>query len=708
MKTKVLTGSPYPLGATYNGEGVNFSIYAENAEGVELCLFNKTDDPTESVKIRFKERTHQVWHAFIPGIQPGQLYGYRVHGPFDPAAGHRFNAHKLLIDPYAKAIAGTLEWDDSLFGYEVGHEQEDLSFSKLDSAPYIPKSVVVDESFDWEGAKSPKIPMHKSIIYETHVKGFTQMHPDIPEEIRGTYLAMAHPVTIEYLKNLGVTAIELMPIHHFITDRHLKDQGLTNYWGYNTIGFFAPDVRYAANGIEGEQVREFKEMVKALHQAGMEVILDVVYNHTGEGNQMGPTLSFRGIDNAAYYRLTEDPRYYMDYTGTGNTLNAMMPNVLRLIMDSLRYWIQEMHVDGFRFDLASTLARELHEVNKLSSFFDVIHQDPIISQVKLIAEPWDIGEGGYQVGKFPAGWTEWNGKYRDCMRDYWIGADSMLGEFAERFMGSSDLYQDDYRRPTASINFITAHDGFTLNDLVSYNEKHNDANGENNQDGESHNRSWNCGAEGPTEDNEINALRSKQMRNMLTTMLLSQGVPMIVAGDEFARTQDGNNNAYCQDNEISWLDWANRDESLQKFTAQLIAFRKAHPSFCRRKWFQGMPIKGVGLEDIAWFLPEGQEMSDEHWQHDFARSLAVFLNGNGIRSLNDDGEKITDDNFYILFNAYHEAIRYKLPSDKYGKEWTKVINTEYDTIDEHDTFNPGDEVTVQGRSIIVLKANSNI
>lgn len=708
MKTKVLTGSPYPLGATYNGEGVNFSIYAENAEGVELCLFNAKEDDHESEKILFKERTHQVWHAFIPGLKPGQLYGYRVHGPFDPAAGHRFNANKLLIDPYAKAIAGTIEWDNSLFAYEVGNDQEDLSFSESDSAPFIPKCVVVDESFDWEGVKSPKIPMHKSIIYETHVKGFTQVHPDIPEDIRGTYLAMAHPATIEYLKNLGVTAIELMPIHHFITDRHLKDQGLTNYWGYNTIGFFAPDVRYAAHGIQGEQVREFKEMVKALHEAGMEVILDVVYNHTGEGNQMGPTLSFRGIDNAAYYRLTEDQRYYMDYTGTGNTLNAMMPNVLRMIMDSLRYWIQEMHVDGFRFDLASTLARELHEVNKLSSFFDVIHQDPIISQVKLIAEPWDIGEGGYQVGKFPSGWAEWNGKYRDCMRDYWIGADSMLGEFAERFMGSSDLYQDDYRRPTASINFITAHDGFTLNDLVSYNEKHNDANGENNQDGESHNRSWNCGAEGPTEDQEINALRSKQMRNMLTTMLLSQGVPMIVAGDEFARTQDGNNNAYCQDNEISWLDWANRDESLQNFTTQLIAFRKAHPSFCRRKWFQGMPIKGIGLEDIAWFLPEGDEMSDEHWQNDFARSLAVFLNGNGIRSLNDDGEKITDDHFYILFNAYHEAINYKLPSDKYGKEWTKVINTEYDTIDEHDTFYPGDEVTVQGRSIIVLKANSNL
>ncbi len=706
METKILTGSPYPLGATYDGKGVNFSIYAENAEGIDLCLFNSTNDPTESVKIRIKERTHQVWHAYVPDLHPGQLYGYRVHGPYEPQNGHRFNPNKLLIDPYTKAIAGTLQWDDSLFGYEVGHEDQDLSFSTIDSAPHIPKCVVVDESFDWEDDKALKIPLHKSIIYETHVKGFTQLHPGIPEDIRGTYLAMAHPVTIDYLKNLGVTAVEFMPLHHFITDRHLKDQDLTNYWGYNTVGFFAPDVRYAANGVQGEQVREFKEMVKALHQAGIEVILDVVYNHTGEGNQMGPTLSFRGIDNAGYYRLTEDARFYMDYTGTGNTLNVMMPSVLRLIMDSLRYWIQEMHVDGFRFDLASTLARELHEVNKLSSFFDVIHQDPIISQVKLIAEPWDIGEGGYQVGKFPPGWAEWNGKYRDCMRDYWIGAESMLGEFAERFMGSSDLYQDDYRKPTASINFITAHDGFTLHDLVSYNEKHNDANGENNQDGESHNRSWNCGAEGPTDDQNIIDLRRKQMRNMLTTMLLSQGVPMIVAGDEFARTQQGNNNAYCQDNEISWLDWENMDEGLQNFTKQLIEFRKSHPSFCRRKWFQGMPIKGIGLEDIAWFLPDGSEMSDEHWQNDFARSLAVFLNGNGIRSLNDEGEKIIDDHFYILFNAHFETIHYKIPAASYGSSWTKVINTEFETIEEHDTFQPEEEIAVQGRSIIVLKASN--
>ncbi len=702
MDTKIFAGSPYPLGATYDGNGVNFSIYAENAEGVDLCLFNNTNDPTEALKIRIKERTHQIWHVYIPELGPGQLYGYRVYGNYEPQNGHRFNPHKLLIDPYAKAIAGTLDWDDSLFGYEVGHPDADLSFSETDSAPFVPKCVVVDSGFNWEEDKPLKIPLHKSIIYETHVKGFTAMHPAIPEEIRGTYSGLAHPSSIAYLQELGVTAVELMPVHHFITDRHLKENNLTNYWGYNTIGFFAPDVRYTAKGIQGEQVNEFKEMVKALHRAGIEVILDVVYNHTGEGNEMGPTLSFRGIDNAAYYRLTEEPRYYMDFTGTGNTLNARLPNVLRLIMDSLRYWILEMHVDGFRFDLASALARELHDVDKLSSFFDVIHQDPVISQVKLIAEPWDIGEGGYQVGKFPPGWAEWNGKYRDCMRDYWIGADSMLGEFADRLTGSSDLYQDDYRTPTASINFITAHDGFTLHDLVSYNEKHNQANGENNNDGESHNRSWNCGAEGPTDDEEINSLRSQQKRNLLTTLFLSQGVPMIVAGDEFGRTQDGNNNAYCQDNDLSWLDWTNKDESLLRFTKQLIQFRREHPIFCRRKWFQGMPVKGVGLEDIAWFLPEGNEMENEHWQNDMARSLAVYLNGHGIRSLSEEGTKIEDNSFYIMFNAYWEPIHYKLPSDKYAISWVKMLDTKLDSIAEHAAYQANEKITVEGRSVVVL------
>ena len=509
MDIRVYSGSPFPLGATWDGEGVNFALYAENATAVDLCLFNSKEEVNESVRVRVEERTHHVWHIYIPGLAPGQLYGYRVYGPYEPHSGHRFNPNKFLIDPYAKAISDTVQWHDSMFGYEIGNPNADLSFGSADSVPFMPRSVVIDPNFDWEGDKLPKIPYHKTIIYEAHVKGFTKLHPEIPENLRGTYSAIAHPVIIGYLKALGITAIELMPIHYFISDRHLQENGKTNYWGYNSIGFFAPDVRYASNGTSGEQVYEFKNMVKQLHKAGIEVILDVVYNHTGEGNQLGPTLSFRGIDNASYYRLAADRRYYMDYTGTGNTLNAHLPNVLRMIMDSLRYWILEMHVDGFRFDLAATLARELHEVGRLNSFFAIIHQDPVISQAKLIAEPWDIGEGGYMVGNFPPGWAEWNGKYRDCMRDYWRGANSMLSEFAQRFTGSSDLYKNDYRHPTASINFITAHDGFTLNDLVSYNEKHNEDNGENNNDGDSHNRSWNCGAEGPTDDPAIIAFKEQ-------------------------------------------------------------------------------------------------------------------------------------------------------------------------------------------------------
>jgi glycogen operon protein len=564
--------------------------------------------------------------------------------------------------------------------------------------------VVVDHRFDWEDDRAPKIPYHKSVIYETHVKGFTQLHPGIPEEIRGTYAALGHPVTLAYLRDLGVTAVELMPVHHFITDRYLLDKDLTNYWGYNSIGFFAPDVRYSGSGTLGGQVTEFKEMVKALHAAGIEVILDVVYNHTGEGNQMGPMLSFKGIDNASYYRLVEDQRrYYMDYTGTGNTLNANLPIVLRLIMDSLRYWILEMHVDGFRFDLAATLARELHAVDRLSSFFDIIHQDPVISQVKLIAEPWDVGEGGYQVGNFPPGWTEWNGKYRDCIRDYWRGAESMLAEFGQRFTGSSDLYQGDRRRPTASINFITAHDGFTLHDLVSYNEKHNEANGENNQDGESHNRSWNCGEEGDTDDPAIVALRGQQKRNLLATLFLSQGVPMLLAGDELGRTQRGNNNAYCQDNEISWVHWAEADENLLAFTRKLTELRKNHPVFCRRRWFQGLPIKGTGVEDIAWFLPEGTEMTEENWSHDFAKSLAVFLNGKGLRSRGPGGEQIVDDSFYVIFNAYHGPIVYQLPPRKYGREWTKILDTSNSRVEEEGVaYGASENIIVEGRSIVLL------
>ena len=574
MSLSTYPGNPYPLGATWDSEGVNFALFAENATAVDLCLFHSKEDKREFERIRMVERTHHVWHIYLPQIKADQLYGFRVHGPYDPHNGHRFNPNKLLIDPYAKAISGTIRWHDSLFGYIVGHHAEDLSYSELDSAPYVPKSVVINPNFDWEGDKRMNIPFYQTIIYEAHVKGLTKLHPDVPENIRGTYAAIAHPSIINYLKNLGITAIELMPVHHFVNDRFLQEKGLSNYWGYNSIAFFAPDVRYSASGSLGQQVTEFKNMVKELHKAGIEVILDVVYNHTGEGNQLGPTLSLRGVDNASYYRLTENKRHYMDYTGTGNTLNAMMPPVLRLIMDSLRYWILEMHVDGFRFDLASALARELHDVDRLGSFFDIIHQDPVISQVKLIAEPWDVGEGGYQVGNFPPGWVEWNGKYRDCMRDYWRGADSMLAEFALRFTGSPDLYFDNYRKPIASINFITAHDGFTLHDLVSYNEKHNLDNGENNNDGETHNRSWNCGVEGNTDDPSIIALRNKQKRNLLTTLFLSQGVPMILAGDELGRTQKGNNNAYCQDNEISWINWIHADKDLLEFTKKLIHFYK--------------------------------------------------------------------------------------------------------------------------------------
>lgn len=705
MHSIVYSGNPYPLGATWDGNGVNFALFAYNATNVELCLFNDPAQETESERIKMTERTHHVWHTYLPEAEPGQLYGYRVYGPYEPENGHRFNPNKLLIDPYARAIAGTIEGHDALYGYNIGDDSEDLSFSQTNSAPFIPKSVVIDSSFDWENVRSPNIPYHKTIIYEAHVKGFTKLRSDIPEEIRGTYAAIAHPVTINYLKDLGITAIELMPVHHFINDHALVEKGLSNYWGYNTIGFFAPDVRYSSSGILGEQVYEFKTMVKELHKAGIEVILDVVYNHTAEGNHFGPTLSFKGIDNASYYRLVEDDkRFYMDYTGTGNTLNAMNPNVLQLIMDSLRYWILEMHVDGFRFDLAATLARELHEVNRLSAFFDIIHQDPVISQVKLIAEPWDVGEGGYHVGNFPPGWAEWNGKYRDCIRDYWRGADSMLAEFAERFTGSPDLYQDDYRRPTASINFVTAHDGFTLADLVTYNDKHNEANGEENKDGDNHNRSWNCGIEGPTDDPVITALRERQKRNFLTTLFLSQGVPMLLAGDELSRTQKGNNNAYCQDNEISWINWDQADKNMLDFCTKLIHLRKNHPVFRRRGWFKGQPIKGVGIEDIGWYLHEGKEMEEENWNHDFAKSLGVFLSGRGIRTLGPKGEHVIDDNFYIIFNAHHEPLIFKLPEKKYGMKWIKVIDTTDGSINESDTtYLAEEEVTVESRSIILLK-----
>jgi isoamylase len=690
LPSAIYPGKAFPLGATWDGKGVNFAIYSENAEEVELCLFEDLDSETEYLKIKLKERDHHVWHVYIPDLKPGQLYGYRVYGAYDPSNG--------------RAISGPIEWHDDVFGYKMGDEKEDLSFSETNSVPYVPRCVVVDPNFDWEYVPQPKIPYDRSVIYEVHVKEFTKLNPDVPEELRGTYAGLAHPVTIEYLKKLGVTAVELMPVHHFVDDRLLVDKGLRNYWGYNTIGFFAPEARYAAKGKKGEQVIEFKNMVKELHKAGIEVILDVVYNHTAEGNHLGPTLSFRGIDNASYYRLTDDKRYYMDYTGTGNTLNANLPGVLRLIMDSLRYWITEMNVDGFRFDLAATLARELHDVNRLSAFFDIIYQDPIISQVKLIAEPWDVGEGGYQVGKFPPGWAEWNGKYRDCMRDYWRGAESVLAEFAERFTGSADLYKNDYRFPTASINFITAHDGFTLNDLVSYNEKHNEANGENNNDGDSHNRSWNCGAEGPSEDPHINALRAQQKRNFLTTLLLSQGVPMLRSGDEISQSKNGNNNTYCQDNEISWINWLTADSNLMEFTSQLINLRRNHPIFCRRRWFKGRLIKEIDTKDINWFLPNGSEMTEENWKSGFAKSLAVYLNGHDLGT-GMKGEPLSDDNFYIIFNADEHPIEYQLPPAKYGSQWIELINTKNGKInDKGYIHHPGEKVTAEGRTVVLLQS----
>ncbi|HSS98340.1 MAG TPA: glycogen debranching protein GlgX, partial [Terriglobales bacterium] len=617
----VWRGRPYPLGATWDGEGVNFAIFSEHAEKVELCLFDQ-NGRREIRRIMLQEQTDQVWHCYLPEARPGLVYGYRVYGPYDPSRGMRFNHHKLLLDPYAKQIQH-LSWSDSHFGYRIGHKNADLSFDRRDSAPGMMKGVVVDSAFTWGRDRAPRIPWHHSVIYEVHVKGFTMMHPKVSPRLRGTYAGLATAPVIDYLQKLGVTAVELLPVHCFVDDRHLVEKGLHNYWGYNSIGFFAPEPRYSSSG----DVNEFKTMVKTLHSAGIEVILDVVYNHTAEGNQMGPTLSFRGIDNSVYYRLTSDnQRYYMDYTGTGNTLNMQHPRVLQLIMDSLRYWVLEMHVDGFRFDLAATLARELHEVDRLGAFLDIIHQDPILSQVKLIAEPWDLGEGGYQVGKFPVGWAEWNDRYRDAVRSYWKGDGGVIGELAYRITGSSDLYARSGRSPYASINFVTAHDGFTLNDLVSYNGKHNEANGEENRDGTDNNRSWNCGAEGPTDDPTVNALRARQKRNLLATLLLSQGVPMLLAGDAIGHSQNGNNNAYCQDNEISWINWALKPEeqNLLSFAQFIIALRKNHPAFHRRNFFQGRAIKGAEIKDIQWLRPDGKEMTDEEWKQDSARCMGMF------------------------------------------------------------------------------------
>lgn len=695
----VWPGHPYPLGASWNGEGVNFALFSENAEKVELCLFDKSGR-RELGRIAMPEQTDQVWHCFLPEVRPGQLYAYRVHGPYDPANGHRFNANKLLLDPYANAIAGDVAWSDALFGYRIDSKAQDLQPDRRNSATALPKCKVIESAFSWGDDRPPAIAWHETIIYEMHVKGFTVRHPEIPPPLRGTYAGLASAPAIEHLKRLGVTAVELLPVHAFIDDRHLVDQGLRNYWGYNSIGFFAPDARYSASG----KVSEFKTMVKTLHSAGIEVILDVVYNHTAEGNHLGPTLCFRGIDNAAYYRLlADDRRYYMDYTGTGNTLNMMHPRVLQLIMDSLRYWVHEMHVDGFRFDLAAALARELHEVNRLSAFFDIIHQDPVLSQVKLIAEPWDLGEGGYQVGNFPVGWTEWNGKYRDTVRAYWKGDGGGIGELAYRLTGSSDLYEASGRRPYASINFVTAHDGFTLADLVSYNEKHNEANGEDNRDGSDHNISWNCGIEGPTTDPEVRALRLRQKRNFLATLFFSQGVPMMLMGDEMGRSQGGNNNGYCQDNEISWMKWdlESGQDDLRRFVRKLIRLRKAHPGLRRRHFFQGRAIKGA---DIIWYTPEGDQMSEEQWQQDYARSLGIHLPGSALEERDERGRRLTDDNLTLLLNAHHEEIPFVLPAAQAkGGHWRVLIDTFHDVGHEPaEPFFPGKEYPLQGRALALL------
>jgi isoamylase len=702
--TAVWPGDSYPLGATYDGAGTNFGLFSEVADRVELCLFD--DEGTES-RTELREVDGFVWHGYLPGISPGQRYGYRVHGPYNPAAGQRCNPAKLLLDPYAKAIDGHVTWGQPVFSYPFGHPDRR---NNTDSAPYVPRSAVINPYFDWGLDRPPRTPYHETVIYEAHVRGLTKEHPVVPEEQRGTYLGLAHPAIISHLHRLGVTAVELMPVHQYVTDSHLNDRGLHNYWGYNTIGFFAPHNGYAASGRRGEQVQEFKTMVRTMHEAGIEVILDVVYNHTAEGNDLGPTLSFRGIDNAAYYRLVDDDkRYYMDTTGTGNSLLMRNPHVLQMIMDSLRYWVLDMHVDGFRFDLAAALARQLDEVDRLSAFFDLVQQDPVVSQVKLIAEPWDVGDGGYHVGNFPPLWSEWNGKYRDTIRDFWRGQPATLPEFASRLTGSSDLYQQDSRRPVASVNFVTAHDGFTLQDLVSYDHKHNEANGEDNRDGSDDNRSWNCGVEGPTRDPAILALRARQKRNFLTTLLLSQGVPMLLAGDEMGRTQQGNNNAYCQDNAISWVDWAVRAESDQElldYVRKLTRLRAEHAVFRRRRFFRGQAVRGgrQRLGDIAWFTLAGEEMTDDDWDAGFAKSLTVFLNGRAISEPDRRGERISDDSFLLLFNASEQDLVFTIPPRRYGQRWAKTLDTAMPSADfEHDTaVKPGDVITVINHSLQVL------
>jgi isoamylase len=696
-------GSTYPLGATFDGNGTNFALFSEGAERVELCLFSERGKET---RVELIDVDAYVWHAYLPQIGPGQRYGYRVHGPDDAANGQRFNPSKLLLDPYAKAVAGQVDWGQPVFGYNFGDPD---SVNEEDSAKHQMMGVVINPFFDWAGDRQPKTPYASSFIYEGHVKGLTKLHPGIPDEIRGTYSGIGHPAMIDHLKKLGVTAIELMPVHQFVNDSTLEDKGLSNYWGYNTIAFFAPQNTYASTGQQGQQVQEFKGMVRSLHAAGIEVILDVVYNHTAEGNHLGPTLSMRGIDNAAYYRLEDDDkRYYTDYTGTGNSLNVGNPHTLQLIMDSLRYWVLEMHVDGFRFDLAATLAREFYDVDRLAAFFELVQQDPVVSQVKLIAEPWDIGPGGYQVGNFPPQWTEWNGKYRDTVRDFWRGEPQALGEFASRLTGSADLYEHSGRRPVASINFVTAHDGFTLRDLVSYNDKHNDANGEDGNDGESHNRSYNFGVEGPTDDPEVLTMRARQQRNFIATLMLSQGVPMLLHGDELGRTQQGNNNGYAQDNELTWMHWDETDHPLVEFTAALARLRKDHPTFRRSRFFDGRPVrraKGQNLPDIVWLRADGSEMQPEDWDSGFGRSVGVFLNGNGIRERDRRGEKIIDKHFVILFNAGDDPIDFHLPDVEFSPKWDIVVDTA-GALADSDPVEPGEAVELQGRSMVVMREHT--
>ena len=694
-------GRPYPLGATYDGIGTNFAIFSEVAERVELCLF---DRHTET-RIVMEEVDGNVWHAYLPSVRSGQRYGYRIHGPWRPEDGLLCNPNKLLLDPYAKAVDGNVRWDEAVFPYRFGEPFGPAN--RRNSARFVPKAVVVNPFFDWENDRAPRIPLHDTVIYEAHVKGLTMRHPQIPPELRGTYAGLAHPAIVDYLVDLGITSLELLPVHKFIHHQHLVEKGLRSYWGYDSIAYFAPQDEYARDGDPEGIAAEFKAMVKTLHRAGIEVILDVVYNHTAEGNHLGPMLSMRGIDNRAYYRtVADDPRYYMDYTGTGNSLNMSHPHVLQLIMDSLRYWVTEMHVDGFRFDLAATLARELHDVDKLSTFFDLIQQDPVVSQVKLIAEPWDIGEGGYQVGNFPPLWSEWNGRYRDEVRDYWRGDDQKLAELAARFTGSSDLYEATGRRPFASVNFITAHDGYTLRDLVSYEQKHNAANGEGNQDGTDDNRSWNSGVEGPIDDPAINELRSRRARSIMATLLLSQGIPMILGGDEIGRTLGGNNIAYCQDNDISWFDWEHVDEGMLDFTRRLVAFRRSHPVFRRRRWFQGRRIHGAGVEDIGWFTSDGDEMTPEQWDTGYVKTLGIYLNGDAIENPDERGRRIVDDTFYLLFNSHFEAVDFRLPPPAWSPSWTIVLDSAGPaaTGDPETPRAANSIVTAPAWSLIVLRA----